>query len=145
MGLLTPKTRTFHRIGNRYANLFNEEHFLGRSAFEDSWMAKPPTNVKHKEGKLVVEIAMPGFNKDEIFIEVKDDTLHISAQKKLAEKEGKYVAKEVPDRIEPQVIHLAKDVDQEKVEAHLINGMLQIEIPHTKTPNHISKSISVTD
>lgn len=29
----------FHRIGNIYGSLFDNDHFMGRSAFQVSWIA----------------------------------------------------------------------------------------------------------
>lgn len=80
MGLLTPRTGPFHRIGNRYATMFDLDHFLGRSAFEDSWMTKPPRNILEKENELEVQVAMPGFKKEDIKLELRDGYLYISAR-----------------------------------------------------------------
>ncbi|GAA0192651.1 hypothetical protein GCM10009122_55530 [Fulvivirga kasyanovii] len=128
MGLLKQRTGPFHRIGDRYASFFDFDHFMGRSAFEDSWMVKPPTNVKKQGEVLIFELAVPGFNKNEIDLEVKNDILYVSARKKEADK-ANYVKKEVPTQIFSQVINLKPDIDQSKIKATLNNGILRLEIP----------------
>lgn len=42
MILLRPRSGPFHRIGDTYNTLFGSDHFMGRSAFEDSWLSKTP-------------------------------------------------------------------------------------------------------
>lgn len=149
MGLSrTPKTRVFHRIGDRYATLFDADHFLGRNAFEENWMTEdlqqPPINIKKKEGLISLEIALPGFKKEEVCVAIKNDVLEISAERKVQAGEKEYVEKEVPNKLALQAIQLTPDVDQDKITAHLENGMLYIEIPHSKTPSHKTKTIDVT-
>ncbi|MBL6449353.1 Hsp20/alpha crystallin family protein [Fulvivirga sp. 29W222] len=129
MGLLRQRTGPFHRIGDRYATLFDSDHFLGRSAFEDSWMVKPPANVKEQGDVTIFEIAIPGFNKDEINLEVKNDALYISAKKKGDSDKANYVKKEVPTQIFSRVVDIKPNIDQSKISARLINGILRLEIP----------------
>ena len=40
----------FRRIGNYYGNLFDSDHFMGRSAFQDSWIA-PKNKYELKQGQ----------------------------------------------------------------------------------------------
>jgi len=143
MGLLIPRTGPFHRIGNRYATMFDLDHFLGRSAFEDSWMTQPPRNILTNENKLEVQLAMPGFSKDEITIELRDGYLYISAKRAIDKNETEYIEKEVPDAIEDQVIELSEDVDESQVSAKLKNGMLIVTIPKSSDPKKFSRTITV--
>lgn len=47
------RNNTFHRIGDRYADYFDADHFLGRSAMDSFDKAKPKVMVspKHKQVK----------------------------------------------------------------------------------------------
>jgi len=141
MGLLTPRTSPFHRIGDRYATLFDLDHFLGRNAFEDGWMTKAPKNVREEKDAILIEIAVPGFDKDEVSVEAKDSMLTITAKKKV-EPEN-YVEKQVPTQLEPQVIQLDPDVGENGITAELKNGMLYIRIPYSSKPDHQSRTIKV--
>ncbi|MEM6816162.1 MAG: hypothetical protein AAF600_17530 [Bacteroidota bacterium] len=40
MKLLKINYGPFRRIGNRYRHFINDNHFLGRDAFEEPWMSK---------------------------------------------------------------------------------------------------------
>ncbi len=143
MGLLTPRTGPFHRIGDRYATLIDLDHFLGRSALEDSWMTKPPRNILTKENELEVQVAMPGFKKEDIKLEIHDGFLYISAKRTIDQADVEYVEKQVPDAIDNQVIELGKDVDEVNITAELDNGMLIIRMPRSSQPKKASKSIQV--
>lgn len=143
MGLLRQRTGPFHRIGDRYATLFDGDHFMGRSAFEDSWLVKPATNVRQQGDTIIFEIAIPGFSKDEIDLEVKHDALYVSAQKKESNDDAVYVKKEVPTQMFTRVIDLKPNIDQSKISAKLINGILKLEIPQVVNGTK-AKTIKVT-
>lgn len=143
MGLLTPRTGPFHRIGNRYATMFDLDHFLGRSAFEDSWMTKPPRNILAKENELEVQVAMPVFKKEDIKLELRDGYLYISARQISDNNDVKVIEKQVPEAIEDQVIELGKDVDEASISAKLENGMLIITMPKSSNPKKSSRTITV--
>lgn len=143
MGLLTPRTGPFHRIGNRYATMFDLDHFLGRSAFEDSWMTKPPRNILAKENELEVQVAMPGFKKEDIKLELRDGYLYISARQISDNNDVKVIERQLPEAIEDQVIELGKDVDEASISAKLENGMLIITMPKSSNPKKSSRTITV--
>lgn len=144
MGLLRQRTGPFHRIGDSYASFFNLDHFLGRTALEDSWITQPPTNIKKEEDTMVMEIAMPGFKRNEVKMEIKDDTLYVSAKKRAAPEAQGYLKRGMPEQIAPQMIKLDPQVDQDKITAKLTNGVLYIHIPHSERPSQSSKSIRVS-
>jgi len=143
MGLLTPRTGPFHRIGDRYKTMFDGNHFLGQNALEESWMAVPPANVKKEGTKVILELAMPGFTKNDIKVELIGNDLHISAHKE-AENDESYIRKEVPSSIENQVIRLSESVDQEMIHVSLENGLLRITLPEADKKKTNNKLIKVT-
>lgn len=71
---------TFDRIGDCYAPYIDSEHFMGISALNDNWRKyNAPVNVIHKKDKSIVEVALPGFSKDQIELYYDDDTVHLHA------------------------------------------------------------------
>lgn len=140
---MTPRTGPFHRIGDRYARLFDLDHFMGRSAFEESWMVKAPKNIIEKDKSLVMEIAVPGFAKDDITVQVLEDRIYISGEKSEKTTVGDYLKKEVPTRLEPQVIPLPAKADQDGISAEVKNGMLYLTIPFTDEINSVKKKVLI--
>jgi molecular chaperone IbpA len=106
----------------------------------------PPYNiVKVDENKYVIEMAVAGFGKSNLDIEIQDGTLVVSGQSQLADmyEEGinnTYLYKGIADRNFTRKFSIADTVEIKN--ADLINGMLKIWleniIPDTKKPKKVS-------
>lgn len=140
--------RAFDRMGERYSHLIDPDHFLGRTAFDFPWKSEniPPANMKKKEGAFELEIAVPGYSKDEIEITVEGDLLKIKGQKnkegEIAEKE-EYILEEFDYESFERCFRLAPEIAKDEVKAVCKNGILRLtfrEVPveahktHTKVP-----------
>lgn len=124
------KSGPFHRIGDSYGHLFNTEHFLGRFPFDDPWLAPTPAaNLKKDEDVYEVQVALPGFSRSEIKIEINGDILHIEAVKDDDYKD-EFLAKEIHFDTQVRDFHLADDVNKESIEASFENGILKVCLPH---------------
>lgn len=99
----------------------------------------PPYNIiKNDEDSYVVEMAVAGFTKDEISIEVQDSVLTVEGEK--AEATGRdYLHKGIGTRSFRQTFVLAEYVEISK--AALNDGVLTIslirELPEAKKPKTI--------
>lgn len=51
MALNKIKNNTFHRIGDRYEDYFNANHFMGRSSMDDFGKVKPKGKLKKVSSK----------------------------------------------------------------------------------------------
>lgn len=75
-----------------------------------------------------MEVALPGFKKSEIFVNVADDILTISAERNKIEinENAEYVLKEFnEDRLERK-FQLARNIGHEKITAKFMNGILTL-------------------
>jgi HSP20 family protein len=108
-------------------------YYLGRRALPEAAgeelveTAAPSVDIKEKEGKIVVAADIPGVEKGDISINIKGDMLEISAEKE--EKEEGYIRRERSYRRFYRSIPLPAEVDRDKVEASLKDGVLRIEMP----------------
>jgi len=98
----------------------------------------PPYNiVKVDENKYVIEMAVAGFGKQNLDIEINDGTLVISGQSNQSDED--YVYKGIADRSFTRKFSIADTVEIKN--ADLINGMLKIWleniIPDSKKPKKI--------
>ncbi|MBK8703603.1 MAG: Hsp20/alpha crystallin family protein [Saprospiraceae bacterium] len=120
---------SFERMGERYARLIDGDHFLGRSAFDiHRPKPHPPTNVMKSGPLYELEMPVPGYNKDEIVILVKNDILTVKGEKtrSTAETTIDYLQKEFElDRFE-RSFRLEPGVGREKITANLQNGILKL-------------------
>ncbi len=124
------KRGPFHRIGDAYSHFFNTEHFMGRTPFDDSWLApKIPSNVKKTQQHYEIEMALPGFKKDEVNIMVDGDLLKVRAEKN-PDKKKDFLTKEVHFDAVNRNFQLDADVNRDKIRAVLEDGLLKIALPH---------------
>ncbi len=107
--------------------------------FDNDWMERanataPAINVIENEKEYKVEVAAPGMTKNDFNIHVdEDNNLVISMEKKDEHKEGdkkgRYLRREFSYSKFQQTMILPEDVDKEKIEAKVDNGVLNIELP----------------
>jgi HSP20 family protein len=107
--------------------------------FDNSWMERtnytaPAINVIENEKEYEVELAAPGLTKEDFQIHVDNEgNLQIAMEKKTENKEGKkhgrYLRREFSYEKFAQTLLLPDDVDQEKIEARMENGVLNVHLP----------------
>jgi HSP20 family protein len=96
-----------------------------------------PLDVYEKDGKIVVEASLPGFQKDEIDVQVHEGVLYIKAQRSSEHEEsgdvngngGRYFRRERTWGSLSRRVALPATVDEKAVEAELKNGVLTLRIP----------------
>ena len=98
----------------------------------------PPYNIiKVDDNKYVIEMAVAGFGKQNLDIEINDGTLVISGMSNQSEED--YIYKGIADRSFTRKFSIADTVEIKN--ADLINGMLKIWleniIPESKKPKKV--------
>lgn len=120
---------SFDRMGERYARLIDGDHFLGRSAFDiHRPKHQPPANIVKNGALYELEMAIPGFNKEEIAITVKNDLLTVKGEKSESMEETgvNYVQKEFEAKCFERSFQLAPGIGREKITAKYENGILKL-------------------
>ena len=109
--------------------MFNEPFF---TKSENQLMK---TDIKEKDGNYVVAVDLPGYEKENIKIEMEDGYLivHASINKNRdEEKEGKYIHKERYVGECSRSFYVGEDIKQEDIKANFKNGTLTLTFPKTK-------------
>jgi HSP20 family protein len=91
----------------------------------------PSIDIKEEENKLLVTTDLPGINKEDIEINLKEDMLEISAKtgkEKETEEEG-YIRKEREYTHFYRAVHLPTSVKEDGSTAKIENGVLKITLP----------------
>jgi HSP20 family protein len=108
---------------------------------ESHWL--PAVDIRETADAIVVNAELPGIDKKDVKVDVRDGVLTISGERKYE----KDVKEENVHRIErsygsfTRSFSLPSHVDVNKVEAKLDNGVLEVRLPKTDTAK--PKSISV--
>jgi len=101
----------------------------------------PPYNiVKTDENKYVIEIAVAGFGKQDIEVELKDDSLLIYGKISHSNDDSsQYLYKGIADRAFSRTFKLADTIEVKNTK--LLNGMLKVflenVIPESKKPKKL--------
>lgn len=125
--------RDFPSIRDEMNRLLTE--FLGRGASEEeTWSAgawMPPVDIYEGDEALVVKAELPGFSKEDITVELKENTLILRGERKReAEmKEGAYHRMERAYGTFQRSFLLPTTVDQQKVKATYKDGVLELSLP----------------
>lgn len=107
--------------------------------FDNSWMERtsytaPAINVIENEKEYDVELAAPGLSKDDFKIHVDGEgNLCIVMEKKSDNREerrkGRYLRREFSYEKYQQTLLLPEDVNADRIEAKMENGVLNIHLP----------------
>ena len=117
---------------NWLPGIFND--FFGNEWVEKTNSASPAINIKESENEYKVEVAAPGMTKDDFSIKIDaDNQLIVSMEKKEEHKDEnkkeKYLRREFAYTQFQQIMILPDNVEKDKIEAQVENGVLQIDIP----------------
>jgi len=92
-----------------------------------------------------IQVALPGFKRDQIHLKVEEDILSISAEVKSRKKEEnkKYHKHEIFSSSFEKSILLPEDVNDSDIKASFRDGLLNIELPKSDHPSKSSLEISI--
>jgi HSP20 family protein len=109
-------------LGGRYPA---EREEVGRG------MWTPAVDIHETNDSYVVKADLPGVNKDDIHVDIRDNTLTIRGEKKYEEKVSKdnYVRTERAYGTFLRSLILPQNVDADKIEAKYKDGVLELTIP----------------
>ena len=90
--------------------------------FEGTESKVMKTDIKEKKDKYLIDIDLPGYEKENIKMEISDGylTVHANVNKEVDDEKGKYVRKER---------YVGENVKEEEIKAKFKNGTLTIEVP----------------
>jgi HSP20 family protein len=88
----------------------------------------PACNVREDENGFYVQVALSGWEPNQVSLEVKDNTLIIRGERS-GEDSGRYHVREIPDGSFCRIFALPDSLDHEKARAVHANGLLQISFP----------------
>ena len=106
-----------------------EREFFPTPKLED--FSIPAVNVRETEDSHIMELAVPGMKKSDFKVELDNDTLVISAEKKNEQEENEkgYTRKEFNYSSFRRSFSLPNTVESDKIDASYKDGLLTITIP----------------
>lgn len=131
-----------------FRTLFNLNRVFNNDDGDTDLNLVPGINVKEREKEYDVEVAAPGFEKNDFEITVDNGILTISAEKEKKEEEEKegFVRREFGYSSFTRSMSLPESVDEEKdINAKYKDGILKLTVPKreeakTKPPRQVKIS-----
>lgn len=111
--------------------LFKPDFMGGIQGFSNSTV--PAVNIKETETEFKIELASPGLKREDFKIEIDENVLSISSERKkeLEEKSenGKYTRKEFSFSSFKRSFTLPETVNEEDIKANYQDGVLHLTLP----------------
>lgn len=133
--------RELEAMQDRLNSLFNEPAFTT----SQTGLTTPAADVYVDEDKnnLTVEAHLPGYNEDDIEVNVDEGSLVINAEREEKQEDDKkrqYIVRESSSSYYRR-IGLPKNVDSEQINAEFDNGILKVNVPFKDLPK--PKSVKI--
>ena len=134
-------------FSNNYIdNFFNDDFYdVFKPSKVNNGIKLMNADVKEYEDHYDMKLDLPGFNKEDIKVNLKDGNLIIEAQhneskEEKDDKDGKYIRRERYVGKVKRSFYLGKNVKEEDIYARFNNGILELNIPKAQASH---KSIDI--
>ncbi len=123
--------KTTDRFPFALEELLNTDWLGGGAAVNKIGINVPAVNIKESDDSFLLQLAIPGFTKEAVAIELDKNTITISSEKGDSEANElkKYTRQEFDYTAFKRSFHLPKSVDQTAIEASYEAGILSITVP----------------
>jgi HSP20 family protein len=105
----------------------------------------PSVNIADENKAFEVSVALPGLDKKDVKIEVQNDCLIVSSEKKYEkeEKNKNWMRREYGYASFQRIFQLPESADQDKIQAEMKNGLLIIKVAKKKEYINNKKLIAI--
>lgn len=111
-----------------------EKFFGSRKDGHFGKITSPSVNISNKDKAFEVSVAVPGFDRKEINLEVQNNCLIISSERKYENEENNahWMRKEFGFASFQRMFQLPENADPNQVDASMKNGILKIKVGKRK-------------
>ncbi|PZR25464.1 MAG: Hsp20/alpha crystallin family protein [Citrobacter freundii] len=144
--------RPFERsFNNLVDDLFSELPVLYRNGTDQVFKGFAPVNIKESEKGYSLEVVAPGFEKTDFKVNIDQDVLTVSAEKKEEVKENadnavktdKQIRREYSFRSFKRSFTLDEKIDAAGIEAKYNNGVLTLNLPKKEVVKASAQEINI--
>ena len=139
MNMLTPFERKNYDIFNAFRDF--EDSF-----FRSTTLSGCKTDIRDMGDKYLLESELPGFEKEDIHLDLDGDYLTVTAQhsdqKEESDKNGNYLRRERSVSSYRRSFNIAA-CDSENIDAEYKNGILTVTLPKKKEQQPAAKRLEI--
>lgn len=132
---ITPQHVLHRNIDDFLSDKYREMINWGKMRDDD--ISVPAANVKEEDKTYFLEIAAPGYKKEDFNITVDDNVLTVRTERKVKKKDDdrdKYMHREFHYNGFTRSFTLPEYVEEEYITAKFEDGILKIDIPRQRIP-----------
>ena len=132
--MLVPRKNSF----DLFDDFFDEDFFPTSEFLPKKERNLMKTDIKEKKDKYLLDIDLPGFEKENINLSLKDGYLNIHAKVNKEEKKDddeRFVHQERFYGECSRSFYVGDDIKEEDIHAEFKNGILKVEIPKKQIEN----------
>jgi HSP20 family protein len=106
---------------------------------------QPPVNIREEAEAYHLEIVAPGLNKHDFQVQINQQVLSVSYEKKPSTEENKeqFIRREFNLRSFKRTFTLSDKIETENIQATYQNGILSITLPKTAQKENKIKTLSI--
>lgn len=129
-----------------FNDIFDTDDFFKRSGGEMMRFKFPAVNIAENDKEFMIDLAVPGFKKEDFVIKVEDDVMTIMAEKKEEheEKDKNYTRKEYMHESFSRSFKLPDNVKDDQVKAGYEDGILKLTLPKSDVQVKATKEIKIS-
>ncbi|MBO8129324.1 MAG: Hsp20/alpha crystallin family protein [Peptococcaceae bacterium] len=103
-------------------------------------------DVYETDDAFVVQVNLPGWNKDDINLNIRNNTLYITGKREniYETKDRNYYRRERSTKQVYEVVPIPVAVKQDQAQAKLENGVLEVTFPKEKSKSGEGRRIDIT-
>ena len=139
---LTPFDSLFDNVIQKAFPTFGQEfgiEFFGNNSY-------PKVDVVDHSDKITIEAEIPGLNKDDVSVDVKDNLLTISGRRKGIhenDKNTRYIVKELKRSQFSRSFTLTDKLDAANIEAEFDKGLLTVVVPKLEPAKPVARTVDI--
>lgn len=132
----------FSLFDNMFDDMFRDPFFTNSSTTK---LMK--TDIQEKDNNYILDMDLPGYEKEDVKAQLKDGYLTITAQKNTSneekDKKGNYIRKERYCGKCSRSFYVGDTVKEEDIKASFKNGILQLTFPKEVARKEDTKYITI--
>ena len=132
-------------INNFVDDLLSDMPVLFKNGSGQKWHGFAPVNISETDKSYRIDVVAPGFEKSDFVVNLDQDILTISAEKKdeVKKEDAKEIRNEYSYRSFKRSFTVDEKIDAAGIEAKYVNGILTLNLPKKEEVKTASKVISI--
>jgi len=125
--------------------LFTELPVLYKNEAQPQWKGFVPVNIIETEKSYSLDVVAPGFEKTDFRINLEQNVLTISVEKKEEQKQenGKHIRREYNFKSFKRSFTLDEKIDATGIDAQYVNGVLTLNLPKKEIVKPAAQEINI--